>query len=119
MAERWEVVDSPLCADLLSDGTLITFVRNSFFSFRRKVGPKTARQEENPDGVVVDENILQDDFLFEDDSEPSQIVDNFNPSNQYAFDDTIRLKGKDDSSPLVKLRNVEASLSDDASEYDE
>ena len=57
-----------------------------------------------------------EDFLFENDSE--QPVEEINQSNGYAFDDTVRMKGKDDKSTLMKLRDTEIDLGDDASEYD-
>ncbi len=63
---------------------------------------------------LAEKEIDLDDFVFESESENQSI----NPSNAYAADETIRLKGKDDKSPLVKLRNNPIDLGDDASEYD-
>ena len=66
---------------------------------------------------MADTDSKHEDFVFESDSEPSQIVESINPSNQYASDDTALFKEKDDS-PLFKLRSTEVDLSDDASDYD-
>ena len=58
-----------------------------------------------------------DDFVFEDESD-FQAEDDVNPSNAYSGDETIRMKGKADKSPLMKLRNNVIDLGDDASDYD-
>ncbi|XP_065067823.1 roundabout homolog 2-like isoform X2 [Rhopilema esculentum] len=73
--------------------------------------------QSNTTEEFVDSKIVDDDFIFEHESE-SQPEDN-NPANGYAYDDTMRIKDKDDESPLIKLRNNELDFSDDASEYDQ
>eukprot|EP00794_Sanderia_malayensis_P015842 gene15842-17438_t len=67
---------------------------------------------------VAEKNSVDlDDFLFESESE-NPVETTMNTSNEYALDETVRVKGKDDTMPLVKLRDNEIDLGDDASEYD-